>query len=166
MNVRRLEKKDASLMLEWMHDKNVTEKLSANFGAKTLEDAELFIENSLADKTNYHLAITNDNDEYMGTVSLKHITTQDAEFAITVRSCAMGKGYSWFGMKQILKIGFEGFNLERIYWCVDKTNERAVKYYNKHGFMPADEIGAEILARYKGMDSLVWYAVNDFSKVE
>lgn len=160
MNVRKLEKKDAPLMLEWMHDANVTEYLSANFAAKTIEDAESFIENSVVDKDNYHLAIVNEDDEYMGTVSLKHITTNDAEFAITVRSCAMGKGFSWYGMERIIKKGFNDFNLNRIYWCVDKTNERAVRYYNKHGFKLTDDIDSEILERYKGISSLIWYSID------
>ena len=55
--------------------------------------------------TDLHLAVANDNDAYMGTVSLKHIHDGTAEFAITVRACAMGKGYSQFGMVSILEIG-------------------------------------------------------------
>ena len=46
-------------------------------------------------KKNIHMAITDDNDEYMGTVSLKNINYIDsfAEFAITVRRTAMGKKF-------------------------------------------------------------------------
>ena len=45
------------------------------------------------------MAITDDNDEYMGTVSLKNINYTDsfAEFAITVRRTAMGKfRFIWY----------------------------------------------------------------------
>ncbi len=42
-------------------------------------------------RTDLHLAIVDDNDIYMGTVSLKHITNQSAERAIILRSCALGK---------------------------------------------------------------------------
>ena len=100
MKLRKLELKDAPLMLEWMHDKSVVENLSANFGAKKIEDCEAFIEASKNDQANLNLAIVNDNDEYMGTASLKHIDkeNQNAEFAIAMRTCAMGKGYSKYGM--------------------------------------------------------------------
>ena len=43
MNLRKLEIKDAPLMLEWMHDKSVVEDLRTNFLTKTIEDCENFI---------------------------------------------------------------------------------------------------------------------------
>ena len=57
MYLRRLELKDAPLMLAWMHDKSVTEKLQANFAYKTMEAAESFIKTRWDDKENRHLAI-------------------------------------------------------------------------------------------------------------
>ena len=54
-----------------------------------------------------HLAIASDSDEYMGMVSLKHIEDGLAEFAITVRTEAMGKGYSWFGMESRYRLADE-----------------------------------------------------------
>lgn len=39
-------------------------------------------------RKNLHLAIVDENDEYMGTVSLKNIEEDKAEFAITVRKNA------------------------------------------------------------------------------
>ena len=72
MRLRNLELKDAPLMLEWMHDESVVGKLKGNFIEKTLADAESFILASANKKENIHLAIVSDEDEYMGTVSLKH----------------------------------------------------------------------------------------------
>lgn len=70
MILRKLELKDATLMLEWMHDKTVVNNLKVNFMSKIIEDCESFIINSWNDKENLHLAI-DVNGEYMGTVSLK-----------------------------------------------------------------------------------------------
>ena len=81
MYLRKLELKDAPLMLAWMHDKGVTEKLRTDFSTKTLQDAEEFIRHSWVDKDNVNLAIASDEDDYMGTVSLKHIEDGNAEFA-------------------------------------------------------------------------------------
>lgn len=102
MVLRRLELKDAPLMLEWMHDRNVTEYLKANFAAKTLNDAEDFILASWDDKDSINLAIASDEDEYMGTVSLISIEDGCAESAIVVRSAAIGRGHSWLGMESII----------------------------------------------------------------
>ena len=134
MNLRKLELKDAPLMLEWMHDETVVKDMQADFSSKTLEDCNIFILSSKDTRKNLHLAIVDENDEYMGTVSLKNIEEDKAEFAITVRKCAMGKGYSHFGMSEIIRIGFEKMNLSNIYWYVDKNNQRAIKFYDKNGY--------------------------------
>ncbi len=134
MRLRDLRSKDAPLMLEWMHDPSVVKDLKANFAAKTIEDCERFIEASLHQEENKNLAIVDDDDIYMGTVSLKHITADNAEFAITVRKAAMGKGYSRYAMHEIIRIGLEDMGLEYVYWCVSPVNERAVHFYDKNGY--------------------------------
>lgn len=148
-------------MLEWMHDENVVEKLRGNFKEKTLVDAESFIIASENKENDIHLAIVSDEDEYMGTVSLKNIerNNNSAEFAITVRKYAMGRGYSWYGMEEIIQRGFEIYGLDSIYWCVSRENERAVRFYDKHNFHEAVDIPDDILKRYKDMDDLKWYSV-------
>lgn len=161
MRLRKLELKDASLILEWMHDKDVTQNLRANFTSKTLEDAERFIEGSNDFSKNINLAIVSDMDEYMGMVSLKNIerVTNSAEFAITVRKSAMGHGYSWFGMIEIIKKAFDEFNLECIYWCVSRDNARAVRFYDKHNFHEAVDLPQNVLEDYRDVPNLKWYSV-------
>lgn len=161
MKLRDLEMKDAPLMLEWMHDDSVVCNLRGNFKEKKIEDAENFIREAKNKDSNIHLAIVSDTDEYMGTVSLKNVdkNTKSAEFAITVRNLAMGRGYSWYGMEEIIQKAFNEYGLECVYWCVSKDNFRAVRFYDKHNFHEAYDISDEILNRYKGMDNLKWYSV-------
>ena len=148
-------------MLEWMHSENVTKNLSANFAAKTLEDCEGFIRHSIGAMDNIHLAIASDADEYMGTVSLKRVNREagTAEFAITVREAAMGKCYSWFGMLEILRLAFEKYGLEKVYWCVSRRNARAVRFYDKHKFPEAMEVPQDLLDCYTEIPDLKWYVV-------
>lgn len=163
MKLRYLEKKDAIYMLEWMHDENVVENLQANFSSKTLNDCDKFIENSLDDSKNLQLAIVDDNDEYMGTVSLKHINHKNkmAEFAIVVRACAMGRGFSKFAMREILNIGLEKLGLSMIYWCVSPQNIRAVKFYDKNGYARIDveKIGKPLGYDEDQIKMYYWYIV-------
>lgn len=161
MYLRKLELKDAPLMLSWMHDESVVSNLHTDFASKTLEDCEKFIEHAQDMNSDAHFAIASDEDEYMGTVSLKHIdrNTQSAEFAITVRKESMGRGYSWFGMEAIIEKAFSEFCLESVYWCVSRRNQRAVRFYDKHNFHEVVEIPQEILKRYTGADDLKWYSV-------
>lgn len=138
MKLRKLQLKDAPLMLEWMHDESVVKDLQANFMDKTIEDCEAFITVSNNIKKNLHLAIVDDEDTYMGTVSLKNITNSSAEFAITVRKEAMGKGYSKYAMAEMIKIGKENLGLETIFWCVSPVNKRAIRFYDKNGYKRTD----------------------------
>ena len=146
-------------MLEWMHDKNVVSHLGTDFSSKTLDNCLAFIAGSLQDRNNLHLAISDSDDTYMGTVSLKHIDRQqkNAEFAITVRACAMGQGFSHFGMDRILNVGLEELGLKEIYWCVSPRNDRAVRFYDKHGYLRVDSVPDEILCNYPAEMDLIWY---------
>lgn len=161
MKLRSLELKDATLMLEWMHDEDVVKGLRGQFSKKTIDDCNVFI-NAAQDKgDNIHLAVVSDEDEYMGTVSLKNINEKDknAEFAITVRKTAMGRGYSWYGMEEMIRLAFEQYGLESVYWCVDRNNKRAVRFYDKHNFHETIDIPQKILDRYRDLENLKWYSV-------
>ena len=162
MRLRNLEIKDAPLMLEWMHDESVVENLAANFGAKKIEDCEAFIEFSKKDENNLNLAIVDENDEYMGTASLKHIDRENknAEFAIAMRTCAMGKGFSKYGMAEIIRIGLEEMGLDEVYWCVSPVNKRAVRFYDKNGYprVPYEEITC-VGYTAEQIKEFIWYSV-------
>ena len=134
MKLRKLELSDAPLMLEWMHDKSIVEDLRTNFLSKTIEDCEAFIKKSWTDDKNVNLAIVDEDNIYMGTVSLKNIRENTAEFGITVRSIAMGKGYAIDAMKEVIRIAFEKLSLCEVYWCVSPENQRAVRFYDKNEF--------------------------------
>lgn len=161
MYLRPLELKDAPLMLSWMHDDSVVNDLHTNFASKTLEDCKNFIIASQLVSDTAHYAIATDEGEYMGTVSLKYIDriTNSAEFAITVRKEAMGRGYSWFGMEAIIAKAFSEFDLNSVYWCVSRKNERAVRFYDKHNFHETIDIADSILSRYEGETDLKWYSI-------
>lgn len=160
MKLRSLEMKDAELMLAWMHDKSVVEKLQTDFENKSLEDCRTFIANS-QDNNNIHLAIVDEQDTYMGTVSLKHIAGDTAEFAIAVRKEAMGKGYSIWAMKEIIRIAFEKYGVNAVYWCVAKDNLRALRFYDKNKFPRVDKGEVKIAGGYEQeqINSYIWYQV-------
>lgn len=159
MKLRKLKLQDASKMLEWMHDRNVVQDLRTDFMSKTIEDCEQFINNSWEGANNQNFAITDENDVYMGTVSLKNINEKSAEFGITVRSCAMGRGYAKEAMHAVLKIAFEELKLERVYWCVSPDNKRAIRFYDKNDFQ---RISSEMLGEIEGytkkeIATFFWY---------
>lgn len=161
MNLRKLELKDAPLMLEWMHDPDVVQDMQADFAHKTLIDCENFIRASQTDNKNLHLAVVDDDNTYMGTVSLKNIENGAAEFAITIRESAMGKGFSKYAMSEIIRIGLEELKLKSVYWCVSPENKRAVKFYDKNGYTRIDfsklNISGGVWYSPQQLQHYIWY---------
>ena len=72
--LRRLEQKDAPLMLEWMHDNEINCNFQADFASSTPESVLRFISDSFNDE-NQNFAFVDENDEYLGTISIFHIKT-------------------------------------------------------------------------------------------
>ncbi|MBR4864477.1 MAG: GNAT family N-acetyltransferase [Oscillospiraceae bacterium] len=159
MKLRKLAPQDAPLMLEWMHDPSVVGHLSTNFGEKTLEDCQGFIAWANSTQSDLHLAVADEADTYMGTVSLKHIHNGTAEFAITVRAAAMGKGYAPYGMAAILEMGIRKLGLDAIYWCVSRHNARAVRFYDKNNYLRTEAVPASIRDAYTPEQNadFIWY---------
>ena len=159
MRLRQLQLKDAPLMLEWMHDPDVVRYMHTDFASKTLTDCERFIQAAKNSAENLHYAVVNDEDEYMGTVSLKHIKNRKAEFAITVRACAMGKDYARFAMESIIRKGFSELRLDKIYWCVSPENTRALRFYDKNGYKRSEEAEIDLYYTPEEIAGMKWYCV-------
>lgn len=157
--IRRLRESDLPGMMEWMHDTSVNCNFRFDFSAMTEEKALDFIRNSFSSE-NQNFAIVNEEDEYMGTISLKNISDYDknAEYAIVTRRCAHGKGYAYAATKDILKYGFETLGLHRIYLNVLSENERANAFYQKCGFFFEGCFREHLNIRGKYSD-LNWYGM-------
>ena len=162
MKIRKLKLEDAPYMLEWMDDAELTSGLHTDYSEKTIQDAEGFIRSAQSYDLEKHYAIVNDEDEYMGTISLRNIDLEEgnAELAVVVRRTAMRKGYAWHGMLEVLDIAFNDLKLNSVYWRVKASNFRAIRFFEKHGFNTLDQdIPFHILNRHSGEKGLIWFAV-------
>lgn len=161
--IRKLEMKDLPYMYEWMHDEAVTENLQADFASFTKENVSDFIKQAMEQNEssdNIHYAITDENDEYMGTISLKNINRKDknAEYAIVTRTKAHGKGYAREATKDILSLGFNTYGLEKIYLYVVTENIAANKFYKKCGFKE-EGVFRRHLFIHDSFHDIRWYSV-------
>ena len=166
MVLRRLDPRDASYMLEWMHDASVVRDLRRDFLSLSIADCQAFIEAAKNSAEDLHLAVADDTDEYMGTVSLKYITETMAECAIVMRTCAMGKGYAQFGIKELFQIGFQEYHLQTIYWCVSSKNRHALRFWDKCGFRRCVAPVNQKCYTPEEVSSLIWYCVSAEEKVQ
>lgn len=139
VSLRCLNEKDAQLMLEWMHDEAVVSKLQKPFRNMTIEDALKFIGSAsyeLVDGNSLHYAIVNEQDEYLGSISLKNLDlkAKNAEYAVAMRSGFHGQGIGTQATKLLLEKAFNELNLERVYLNVLSVNSHARHMYERCGF--------------------------------
>lgn len=161
MKLRELRLEDAPLMLEWMSDAELTSGFHTDYSSITLPEAEAFIKDAQTSRSEKHYAIANDEDEYMGTVSLRNIDKVQgvAEFVIVVRRLALSKGYALHGMIEALDIAFDCLGLNSVYWRVRSSNTRALHFFRKHGFNTLDQdVPANILDKHRSETDSVWFA--------
>lgn len=170
MYLRKLKVKDAVQMLEWMHDKDVVENMAADFIHMTIEDCLAFIKESNEDENiTLNRAICTEEDEYLGTISLKNISKKDknAEYAIVLKKSAMGSGAAGFATREILKTAFEELKLHKVYLYVRSGNIRAQKFYNKVGFRREGIFIDHVINKSGKYENLIWMAIleNEFAEL-
>ncbi len=160
VKIRKLEEKDAPLMLEWMQDPELVKFLSKDFSHMELSDCLRFIRDGREDGENVHRAICSEQDEYLGTVSLKQIDgrNKNAEYAIALRRKALGNGASRTGTEEILKLAFEELGLHRVYLNVVGDNVRADRFYEKMAFRYEGTFKEHMFVGGRYRD-LKWYGI-------
>lgn len=157
--LRKLQEKDIEGMLEWMHDVDSKQYFRFDTLNTKREQVQEFVVNSFTEECQ-HYAVVDDNDTYMGTISLKNINYKDlnAEYAISMRKMAQGKGIAYQATKDLLKIGFEEMGLKKIYLNVLSDNARAIAFYEKLGFKFEGEFLRHVFI--DGLwKNLKWYAM-------
>lgn len=158
MELRDFKEKDAKPMLEWMHSDLSQKVFAKDFNSFTKEKVLDFIKNAKNYKNQIHLACVDDNDNYLGTISLKNIDyeNRNAEYAISFHEKAFGTGASTYATEEILRIAFEELKLQKVYLNVLSINERANAFYNKIGFKKVGIFHNHIL-KNNGYEDLIWY---------
>ena len=156
--LRPLEEKDAPFMLEWMTDPSIARFFRFEAASMTLDRCKSFISGAGEQENCCHLAIADEQDEYLGTISLKEIRNGEAEYAISTRSIAHGTGAAMAATRQILEIAFEELGLMRVYLNVLADNGRANAFYRKAGFRytHTEENALEIRGQMKDLN---WYEI-------
>ena len=172
ITLRELQIKDAPLMLEWMHDPDNQKAFKKNMISMTQEEAEAFIKSSRVPSApkqgeSIHFAIADEEDEYLGTISLKDIDLKNktAEYAIATRKKAQGRGVAFAATDLLLNIAFKEYGLHRVYLNVLADNTKAIHLYEKCGFT----LEGEFREHLKIGDTYVnwkWYGMlkNEFYK--
>lgn len=159
MKLRTFKEKDVSGMLEWMQSEESKEIFAKDFNNYTKEDVLLFI-NTPNDDNNINYACVDDNDEYLGTVSLKNIDKENSntEYAISFRKKAQGTGAAMYATKELLEIAFKKLKLKKVYLNVLETNKRAISFYKKIGFIQEGRFRNHC-KKNNNYTNLLWFSI-------
>lgn len=163
ISLRKLLEKDAEGMLEWMNDPEIRSNFRFTSEHKDKADVINFIKAAsieIGEGKSIHYAIVDDADEYLGTISLKNITLEakNAEFAISLRRKAQGHGIGYRAVMKLLEMAFDRYDLQRVYLNVLSENIRAIRLYEKCGFVFEGEFRKHLFLRGE-YHSLRWYGM-------
>lgn len=140
IGLRELSKTDLAEINKWRNDHDVIDLLGNNFLYIAKEVDEVWYENYLLSREKNKRLIIYDIETglIIGSIQLTniHAINRTAEYSIMIGNKAYwGRGVGVIASKQILHYGFKDLNLNRIYLTVLKNNERAIRLYQKLGFV-------------------------------
>ena len=149
--LRELCRDDMKIINEWRNNPEIISCLGAPYRYINPEVDNSWYDNYLKNRaTAVRCAIFDeDTSKLVGIVSLVGIDhlNQSAEFHILIGSEAnQGKGAGTFATKEILKHAFLNLNLHRVELTVLESNKRAIRLYEKIGFVRE---GTKRAAKYK-----------------
>lgn len=139
VQLRPIEREDLPRFVEWFSDPEFRRYLGVNLPFSLAQEERWFekLLDRMAKQEVLTLTIETVDGAHIGNVSLFDINWQDrhAELGIAIGDKAYwGQGYGTDATRTILRVGFDDFNLHRIFLRVHEDNARAIRCYEKVGF--------------------------------
>ena len=140
MTIRKLNIKDARKSYKWRNDKEVFKYTGNTYNNYISYEVELeWIRRVIRNANEYRCAIEV-NGVYVGNIYLTDIDGESAEYHIFIGEKEYwGMGVAKEASRQILKYGFEERGLKSIYLQVRENNVRAIRLYEKLGFVQIEK---------------------------
>src|SRR5512142_728288 len=141
IRLRGVERSDVPLFQQWLNDPDVTEGLGMYLPLSLVDEEHWFEGLAKSDPVERPLAIEiQDGDGWrlIGNLSFFNLewTNSCAELGIIIGDKSVwNQGYGSESVCLLLQHGFETLNLPRIYLRVYSTNRRAIRSYEKVGFV-------------------------------
>lgn len=141
IRLRAIEREDIPRYVEWLNDPEVTAGLATHFPMSIADETRWFENLSGRPPQERPFAIdikTADGWQHIGGTGLDAVdwVNRNACFGIFIGEKALwNQGYGTDVVRLMLKHGFETLNLHRIFLYVYETNPRAIRAYEKAGFV-------------------------------
>ena len=158
IKLRGIEKEDyTEKMYKWANDNDFNRFLSHGIRPTTIQKMEKLYE-ALINKENFIFAIVDKRTEKtIGLIGLYNPNWQIRSIEYVIH---IGEKYLWDSNESseatnfIIKYAFETLNLNKVWLGIAKENQRAIKFYQKKGFVHEGELRAEIFRENKYFNSV------------
>lgn len=138
LRLRPLHRSDSPILFEWINDRALV-LLNSPFKEVSAADHERWIESTLGERRDLVFYIIELHDgTIIGSCRLGSIDhhSRSAELQIRIGSREHhGRGLGTEAVNALVEVGFDGLDLHRIYLHVFATNLRALRAYEKAGFV-------------------------------
>lgn len=139
IRLRPLRRADAPLLYEWITHREVV-ILNAPFHPVSEVDHEAWVESMLTRRTDLVIFVIEETEsnKAIGTCQLLNIHWRQRSAELQIRigdESFRSKGHGTEAVKLLCRFGFADLNLHRIYLHVFETNSRAIRAYEKSGFV-------------------------------
>lgn len=139
VRLRPLRRADAPLLYEWITHRELV-ILNAPYHPVSDVDHAAWVESMLTKRTDMVIFVIEElaSNKAIGTCQLLNINWRhrSAELQIRIGDEAFrSKGHGTEAVKLLCHFGFADLNLHRIYLHVFETNKRAIRAYEKAGFL-------------------------------
>ena len=138
VKLRAYEKSDADALFRWFSDEDVTRWLGPpNFRSRAHQEKFIELAQAAGDDAKY-FAIETLDGKLVGDTGIRKIDWQSrkAEFFITIgeKQC-WDKGFGTDALRVVSRLAFDKMNLNRLWLTAIADNSRAIRCYEKCGFV-------------------------------
>lgn len=160
VRLRAYKREDMALAQQYLNDAETKRFLMPGVPYPfTLEEEIKWYENLSSHNDNYSFAIeTIDGGQYIGGCGINRLDWKNSVAIVGIfigDKNYWGKGYGTDAMKALLKFIFEQMNINKVKLFVYSFNERAVKSYEKCGFVREGVLRQEMFRDGKYNDEYV-----------
>lgn len=160
VNLRALEKDDIKKAIKWINDPEVIRYLSMVFPISMAEEEKWF-DDYLKSKDDKIFAIDTKDGKYTGNIGLHKMDWINRKVMLGImigEKEYWNKGYGTDALKTTVKFAFEELNMHKVYLSVMDLNERAVRTYEKCGFVK-EGISRDDFYKNGKYHSMIWMSV-------
>ena len=167
VRLRAPERKDLPLFVRWLNDTEVTRYLTLYWPLSMAEEEQWF-ENLLKRENDRVFVIETEEGKPIGNMGLHNIDWKNRKAVLGIfigEKDYWGKGYGTDAIKTLLRFAFEELNLNRVELRVFEFNTRAIRCYEKCGFVTEGRLRQSLFRNGRYHDELVMAVLREEWKV-